>query len=228
MKKVAFWQISLGYFLGAASVVLLVLYFMSTGTPFRTMAIKYGFEEGTGIVFTDRFVVVYDGMEGNNTGAGRINYAGKDGTLPAFWRGFALGWQGGPTGIETMSTYDPAFGTAPAAGPVVSAATFAEAEKLAQVTMTPAEREVAAASWRKSMAPLFERRVGPRKVSLDPDIAPATRWNPVLGGQTSGPTRDAFVRSTGGMRPLPASDADIAFSPVTQLSRWIEQKKLSS
>src|SRR6267378_5188034 len=122
----------------------------------------------------------------------------------------------------------PTFGTAPASGPAVSPSTFAEAEKLAQVTMSAAEREMAAASWRQSMAPLLERRVGPRKVALEPHIAPATRWNPVLTGESSGPTRDAFVRSRSEAAPLPTSDADIAFSPVTHLSRWIEQKKLTS
>src|SRR4051794_31229659 len=66
----------------------------------------------------------------------------------------------------------PTFGTGPLSGPAVSPATFAEAEKLAQVTMSAAEREMAAASWRQSMAPLLERRTGPRKVVLDPDIAP--------------------------------------------------------
>jgi len=122
----------------------------------------------------------------------------------------------------------PTFGTAPASGPAVSPSTFADAEKLAQVTMSAAEREMAAASWRQSMAPLLERRVGPRKVALEPHIAPATRWNPVLAGESSGPTRDAFVRSRSEAVPLPTSDADIAFSPVTHLSRWIEQKKLTS
>lgn len=122
----------------------------------------------------------------------------------------------------------PTFGTAPPVGPAVSPATFAEAEKLAQVTLTPAEREMAAASWPKSMAPFLERRAGPRKVTLAPDLAPATHWNPAIGGQPSGPARDAFVRSRGGAAPLPASDADIAFAPVTQLSRWIERKKLTS
>jgi Asp-tRNA(Asn)/Glu-tRNA(Gln) amidotransferase A subunit family amidase len=122
----------------------------------------------------------------------------------------------------------PTFGTAPVSGPAVSRATFAEAEKLAQVTMSAAEREMAAASWRQSMAPLLERRVGPRKVALEPHIAPATRWDPVLAGESSGPTRDTFVRSTSEAVPLPTSDADIAFSPVTQLSRWIEQKTLTS
>ena len=122
----------------------------------------------------------------------------------------------------------PTFGTAPAVGPDVSASTFAEAEKLAQVTMTDPEREMAAASWRRSMAPFLERRSGPRKVALEPELAPATQWNPALGGPTSGPARDAFVRSAGARVPLPASDAEIAFATVAQLSRWIEQKALTS
>ena len=122
----------------------------------------------------------------------------------------------------------PTFGNGPVSGPPVTPATFAEAEKLAQVTMTVPEREMAAASWRVSLAPLLERRVGPRTITLDPDIAPATRWNPVLAGQRSGPSRDLFVRSVGQAVPLPASDADIAFAPVTQLSRWIEQKAITS
>jgi Asp-tRNA(Asn)/Glu-tRNA(Gln) amidotransferase A subunit family amidase len=122
----------------------------------------------------------------------------------------------------------PAFGTAPGAGPAVSSSTFAEAEKLAQVTMSAAEREMAAASWRRSMAPQLERRTGPRKVPLDSQIAPATRWNPVLAEARPGPTRDQFVRSKSDSAPLPSRDADIAFAPVTQLSRWIEGKALSS
>ena len=46
----------------------------------------------------------------------------------------------------------PAFGAGPPVGPEVSATTFAEAEKLVQFEMTPAERAVAAGSWRKTMA----------------------------------------------------------------------------
>ncbi len=121
----------------------------------------------------------------------------------------------------------PTFATAPASGPVVSPSTFAEAEKLAQVSMNAAEREMAAGSWRRSMAPLLERRTGPRTVPLGADVAPATRWNPALAGE-SGPAHDAFVRSGGGALPLPASDADIAFAPVTQLSKWIESRQLTS
>jgi Asp-tRNA(Asn)/Glu-tRNA(Gln) amidotransferase A subunit family amidase len=122
----------------------------------------------------------------------------------------------------------PTFASAPAAGPPVSPATFAEAEKLMQVTMSPAEREMAAESWPRSMAPQLERRVGPRKVTLEADVAPATCWNPNLRGQPVGPSRDRFVRSKDDPGPLPSNDADIAFAPVTQLSRWIEKKAITS
>jgi Asp-tRNA(Asn)/Glu-tRNA(Gln) amidotransferase A subunit family amidase len=42
------------------------------------------------------------------------------------------------------------------------------------------------------------------------------------------PARDRFARSNASGTPLPASDDDIAFAPVTELSRWIESKKLTS
>ncbi|MGI9089912.1 MAG: amidase [Gemmatimonadaceae bacterium] len=122
----------------------------------------------------------------------------------------------------------PAFNTAPPVGPEISPATFAEAEKLAQVQMTDAERRMAAGSWRTSMAALLERRTGPRKIALEPELAPATVWNPVIPGETTGPTIDRFVRGNTDPGPLPSSDEDIAFAPVTSLSRWIETRKLSS
>jgi Asp-tRNA(Asn)/Glu-tRNA(Gln) amidotransferase A subunit family amidase len=121
-----------------------------------------------------------------------------------------------------------AFNTAPPVGPEVTATTFAEAEKLAQVTMTDAERAMAVGSWRRAMAPMLERRTGPRKVRLEPEIAPATRWDPMLPGLTASAQRDRFVRSAADPGALPSSDDEIAFAPVTRLSRWIEQRKLTS
>ncbi len=122
----------------------------------------------------------------------------------------------------------PAFGTAAGVGPEVSPGTFAEAEKLMQVTMTDAERQIAASNWRRLMALLPERRVGPRKVALDADVAPATRWDPRTIAATTGPSTDRFVRSAADNTPLPSNDADIAYAPVARLSRWIERKALSS
>ena len=122
----------------------------------------------------------------------------------------------------------PAFGTAPDVGPAVSTATFAEAEKLVQFELRPDERAMAAGNWRKSMAPLYERRTGPRKFFPPPAIAPATTWNPTLPGMTSGPARDRFIRSADAHDAPPASDADIAFAPLAKLSRWIERRQLTS
>jgi Asp-tRNA(Asn)/Glu-tRNA(Gln) amidotransferase A subunit family amidase len=122
----------------------------------------------------------------------------------------------------------PAFGTGPSVGPEVTPATIAEAEKLMQVQLTPAEREQAAGNWRVSMAPLHERRTGPRKVALDSGLAPASRWNPVLPGVTVGPSRDRFVPTAGAPRALPAKDEDIAYASVRDLSRWIESRALGA
>jgi Asp-tRNA(Asn)/Glu-tRNA(Gln) amidotransferase A subunit family amidase len=133
-----------------------------------------------------------------------------------------------PSTPSAVAGAPPTFGTGPVSGPPVSASTFEEAGKLAQVTMSPAEREQAAASWRRSMAPFLERRVGPRKVAIDPAVAPATRWNPAIAGGAAGPARDAFVRSAREAVAPPAGDAEIAHAPVSRLSRWVEQKALSS
>jgi Asp-tRNA(Asn)/Glu-tRNA(Gln) amidotransferase A subunit family amidase len=122
----------------------------------------------------------------------------------------------------------PTFGAGIVSGPVVSAATFAEAEKLMQVTMTAAERQQAADSWRQSLAPYLERRTGPRKISIAPTDTPATLWNPMLPGIAAPPARDRFVRSPAEGAPLPSADAAIAFAPVTQLARWIESRALTS
>jgi len=122
----------------------------------------------------------------------------------------------------------PAFGTAPPVGPDVSASDLASAEKLMRVDLTPAERAQAAGNWREAMAGTMERRAGPRKVALEPSLAPATQWNPMLPGIPDGPARARFVRSQAVPGALPGRDEDIAFAPVSALSRWIESRALSS
>ncbi|HTZ57274.1 MAG TPA: amidase [Acidobacteriaceae bacterium] len=122
----------------------------------------------------------------------------------------------------------PAFATAPPVGPEVNSQTFAEAEKLVQVELTEAERKEAAESWRSAMAPFYERRVGPRKVALEAGLAPWSHGEAALPGQAAGPQRNVFVRSKQQPAPLPGDDEDIAFSPVTRLSRWIESRHLTS
>ncbi|MDE3105317.1 MAG: amidase [Acidobacteriota bacterium] len=130
-------------------------------------------------------------------------------------------------GSDSAAGSPPAFASAPAVGPAVSESTFEQAEKLMQVSMTPAQRTMAAESWRVSMAGLMERRTGPRKVEITEADAPAMRWTPVSQDQAP-PGDGRFVRSPVPNTPLPQHDDDIAFAPLTQLSRWIEHRQLTS
>ena len=122
-----------------------------------------------------------------------------------------------------------AFGTSPAVGPQVTGATFSEAEKLVQIEMRSTDLEQAALNWRMQMAPISERRTGPRKLALESELAPATQWNPILPGlRTNKPDSNRIVRSADKRLPLPSNEADIAFTPVSQLSRWIESRQITS
>ncbi len=121
-----------------------------------------------------------------------------------------------------------AFGAGPGVGPNVASETFAEAEKLMQVELTLADRKLAAASWQQTMAALYERRIGPRKLALEPGLAPWSHVNSVLAGEKALSSRDRFVRSAADPGPLQSNEDDIAFASVAQLSRWIESRKLTS
>ncbi len=133
-----------------------------------------------------------------------------------------------PPQQQTTPGAPTAFGTGPLVGPEISSATVTEAEKLVQIKMTDGDVAVVASSWRPNMAALYERRTGPRKIDLESTLSPATKWNPALTDVKIVAVRDRFVRSNADPGPLPTSDADIAFAPVTKLSRWIEQKKITS
>jgi len=124
----------------------------------------------------------------------------------------------------------PAFGTAPPVGPAVSSQTFAEAEKLVQIQMSEADRAQAAGNWQRAMAPLYERRTGPRKITLESNVAPATVWNPLLPNisRDAAAKNNHFTRSSAPHAPLPANEADIAFASVAQLSHWIESRQITS
>jgi Asp-tRNA(Asn)/Glu-tRNA(Gln) amidotransferase A subunit family amidase len=134
---------------------------------------------------------------------------------------------GVPTGTPPPGAPS-AFATSPPVGPDVSASTFMEAEKLMQVQLSTQEARDAAGSWRAAMAPLYERRTGPKKIPLEATLQPASRWEPNQFGQRRYDVRDRFVRSKIEERPLPARDSEIAFACMTELSRWIETRQLTS
>lgn len=122
----------------------------------------------------------------------------------------------------------PAFGTSAPVGPIVSLQTFNEAEKLVQVEMKPKDLAQAASNWQQSLASVYERRVGPRKLYIEETVAPATVWNPTLPGRASGPAKDEFLVRSDHAPDLPAKDEDIAFAPVTLISAWIKSRKITS
>ena len=129
---------------------------------------------------------------------------------------------------QTPPGSPPVVGAAAPVGPQVDAATFAAAQRLAQVELTNAEREQAAQNWRSSMAALGERRTGPRRVALAAELAPYSIWNPILPGHPELIARERLVRSERQVGPLPAAEAEIALAPLWKLSRWIETRKLTS
>src|SRR5882757_11455587 len=122
----------------------------------------------------------------------------------------------------------PAFGTSPAVGPEVATTTFAEAEKLVQFPLTEKDRAQAAGNWRSAMAPLYERRTGPRKVPIPYSVAPYSTVNSVLSGQYAGPSQNRFVPSTDVVPSMPSTEEAIALSPIHHLSHWIQTRQLKS
>ena len=138
-----------------------------------------------------------------------------------------------------------AFGTSPSTGPEVSVETFRQAEKLVQVEMSGKDLGEAAGNWRQSMAAVYERRLGPRKLAIGYDVAPATVWNPLMpkvqgvAGTTVetkvGADDRAVLRGSAyagggprGVDSLPANDEDIAYAPVAKLADWILTKRITS
>ncbi len=85
----------------------------------------------------------------------------------------------------------PAFGTSPPAGPEVSPATFAEAEKLVQVNLTSAEREQAARTLASESWPQFTS--GARVLEK---LRWSRRWRPGRAGTRCCPAKSAARSAT--------------------------------
>jgi hypothetical protein len=106
----------------------------------------------------------------------------------------------------------------------ITPATIAEAEKLAAVVFTDAEREAI----HKGIGEQVARYVGRRAQALPNGLAPATIFDPRMIDTGVHASQRPIVRSEGDPGPLPARETDIAFAPVTALARWIERQELTS
>ena len=105
----------------------------------------------------------------------------------------------------------------------VTEQTLAEAQKLWGLALTPRERELVAEVWPVQLARTRRRR----RVELPNRLGRAAVFDPRLP-QTRVETEQRPRVFSEPSRPLPASDEEIAFATVAELSRWIRIGELSS
>jgi Asp-tRNA(Asn)/Glu-tRNA(Gln) amidotransferase A subunit family amidase len=167
--------------------------------------------------------------------------------------GVALGADG-MRGVEAQTPVPPqqttpgaptVFGAAPPVGPVVSEATFVEAQKLMRVEFSAEHLKEVAGNWREAMAPVYARRTGPGKVEIGYEDAPGTVWDPELHlveAHQSSVSDRARVKAElkadyknwidkGGVYPIEQANGDdsaIAFQSVAVLSQWLMTRQITS
>ena len=129
-----------------------------------------------------------------------------------------------PSPASSTSGAEATSNRAPSAEAGLSTADIAAAERVAGVTYTQAEREQVVAVIDRQLDAIRSRRAHSSALPL----APAQVFDPVLPGRAveipAAPVRSTRVPS----RPLPASDADICFAPVTQLADWLRRRAITS
>ena len=98
------------------------------------------------------------------------------------------------------------------------------AERLAGVTYTREERELML----DNLDGQIEGARARRALTLENHVPTASRFDPRLPGFRPPPPQAPIRPSATDPGPLPDSEEDIAFAPVTVLSRWIARGDLSS
>jgi len=129
--------------------------------------------------------------------------------------------RGAPDALSPVHLID-----GPIAAPqgVLTQYTIAEAEKLAGITFTDAQRRMLLQTIPQQVARFAQRHT----VQLSNQAAPAQTFSPVLPGMDFSALQPAMRRSEPTPDLVPQSDEDIAFAPLWQLSRWIERGDLTS
>lgn len=105
----------------------------------------------------------------------------------------------------------------------ITVETIAAAERLMGVDYTPAERQLMLDNLEGQIASALARRAVP----MSNHVPMALRFDPRLPDFAMPHGRDALKLSPVS-DPLPASDEDIAFAPVTHLATWIRSGALTS
>ena len=109
----------------------------------------------------------------------------------------------------------------------ITPAVIAGAERLAGIRFSEEERRIIAETIGEQVS-IFASRV--RAGDMPNSLAPALVFRAMLPGRSLNPATPAGdpTRIVGDVGPLPESDADIAFAPVTRLATWIRRDRLTS
>jgi Asp-tRNA(Asn)/Glu-tRNA(Gln) amidotransferase A subunit family amidase len=110
-------------------------------------------------------------------------------------------------------------------GEPVEVEVIAAAEQLAGIAFTASEREMMSRTVAEQVSMLASRQTLTR---FSNTLAPALKFDPRLPGMKIDIPTKASIWTREEMSRLPGDDADIAFAPVTSLSRWIESGALTS
>ena len=108
--------------------------------------------------------------------------------------------------------------------PPITIETIEAAERIVGVTYTRAERELMV----DNLDGQIEAARARRALAFPNHLPPASCFDPRLPGFRPPPPQAPIRGSAGEPGPLPDSDEDIAFAPVTSLSRWIARGELTS
>ncbi|PCJ51221.1 MAG: amidase [Candidatus Hydrogenedentota bacterium] len=106
----------------------------------------------------------------------------------------------------------------------ITAEMIGQAEQLAGLEFTDEERDGIA----KGIRSLVKNYKALREVPLTNDVPPALQFNPVLPGMVFNKEHKPSVYSEGPIPEIPADLNDLAFWPVTELAKVIQERKITS
>jgi len=108
--------------------------------------------------------------------------------------------------------------------PPITIETIEAAERIVGVSYTRAERELMV----DNLDGQIEAARARRSLTFENHVPTASRFDPRLPGFRPPPPQAPIRGSAAKPGPLPDSDEDIAYAPVTSLSKWIARGDLSS
>ena len=145
-------------------------------------------------------------------------------TSAALLAGASAGAGAALADVKPPSTTDDVIGANGTAGGTITDGTIVEASKLAGLDYSQKERS----QLLRTIGDLLRDAQSHRGLTLANGAQPGVRFDPRLPGREFRAQSGGITLSAPSTAPLPATDADIAYAPLTQLSAWIKSGAISS